>query len=192
MQATNERQERPLEDSPPRRAEPGQDAVASLDPRRNQPPGEAPRRERSGGAGGRKQVYFARKVFLLLGLLIFTLSRRPIPRRLPGATGLRSTLSDAGSQVVLDHLDRRPFSHDAAVLAARCLSDLDYGTAAEAYYHRGVMDGDPFARRPPSSRLRARSRERTPKNRLRFTRRYFASGPTILSRCEGSRPSTTP
>ena len=43
--------------------------------------------------------------------------------------------------MVLDHLDRRPFSHDAAVFAARCLSDLDYGTAAEAYYHRASWTG---------------------------------------------------
>ena len=73
MQSTNKGKERPLEDSLSRGAGTGQDAVASLEPRRNEPPGEAPRRKRSGGASGRRQVRLARKVFLLVGLLIFTL-----------------------------------------------------------------------------------------------------------------------
>jgi tetratricopeptide (TPR) repeat protein len=37
----------------------------------------------------------------------------------------------------LDHLDRRPYSRDAALLAARCLSRLDYSGEAETYYRRG-------------------------------------------------------
>jgi tetratricopeptide (TPR) repeat protein len=36
----------------------------------------------------------------------------------------------------LDHLERRPWSRDAALLAARCLSRLDYAPEAEAYYRR--------------------------------------------------------
>jgi len=142
MQATNERHERPLEESPLRRAKPGQDAVASLDPRRTQPPGEAPRRKRSGGASGWKQVHSASKVFLLSGLLIFTLWRATHSTALAEARRAydRHYLTPA-LRWALDHLDRRPFSHDAAVLAARCLSDLDYGTAAEAYYQRASWTG---------------------------------------------------
>jgi tetratricopeptide (TPR) repeat protein len=36
----------------------------------------------------------------------------------------------------LDHLQRRPWSRDAALLAANCLSRLDYSEEAEAYYRR--------------------------------------------------------
>jgi tetratricopeptide (TPR) repeat protein len=39
-------------------------------------------------------------------------------------------------QHALDHLERRPWSRDAALLAARCLSRLDYADQAEAYYRR--------------------------------------------------------
>ena len=39
-------------------------------------------------------------------------------------------------QHALDHLERRPWSRDAALLAARCLSRLDYAEQAEAYYRR--------------------------------------------------------
>jgi tetratricopeptide (TPR) repeat protein len=34
----------------------------------------------------------------------------------------------------LDHLDRRPWSHEADRIAARCLSRLDFAEAAEPYY----------------------------------------------------------
>jgi tetratricopeptide (TPR) repeat protein len=36
----------------------------------------------------------------------------------------------------LDHLQRRPWSREAALLAARCLSRLDYASQAEVYYRR--------------------------------------------------------
>lgn len=36
----------------------------------------------------------------------------------------------------LDHLERRPWSRDAALLAARCLSRLDFSEQAEPYYRR--------------------------------------------------------
>ena len=39
----------------------------------------------------------------------------------------------------LDHLERMPWSRDAALLAARCLSRLDYPDEAEAYFRRGSM-----------------------------------------------------
>jgi tetratricopeptide (TPR) repeat protein len=39
-------------------------------------------------------------------------------------------------QQALDHLERRPWSRDAALLAALCLSRLDYPDAAEPYYQR--------------------------------------------------------
>ncbi len=44
-------------------------------------------------------------------------------------------------QHALEHLQRRSWSRDAALLAARCLSRLDYADSAEAYYHRaGELD----------------------------------------------------
>jgi tetratricopeptide (TPR) repeat protein len=39
-------------------------------------------------------------------------------------------------QHALDHLVRRPWSGEAALVAARCLSRLDYADAAEPYYKR--------------------------------------------------------
>ena len=36
----------------------------------------------------------------------------------------------------LDHLDRQPWSGEAALIAANCLSRLDYSAVAEAYYRR--------------------------------------------------------
>ena len=38
----------------------------------------------------------------------------------------------------LDHLERRPWSREAALLAARCLSRLDFADAAEPYYKRAA------------------------------------------------------
>ena len=44
-------------------------------------------------------------------------------------------------QLALDHLDRRPWTSEAALYAARCLSRLDYCDAAEPYYRRaGRLD----------------------------------------------------
>jgi len=41
----------------------------------------------------------------------------------------------------LDHLRRRPWSREAALLVARCLSRLDFANAAEPYYQRaGELD----------------------------------------------------
>ncbi len=41
----------------------------------------------------------------------------------------------------LDHLQRRPWSREAALLVARCLSQLDFADAAEPYYKRaGELD----------------------------------------------------
>lgn len=39
-------------------------------------------------------------------------------------------------RLALDHLDRRPWSRPAALLAARCLSRLDFADDAERYYQR--------------------------------------------------------
>lgn len=39
-------------------------------------------------------------------------------------------------RLALDHLDRRPWSRPAALVAARCLSRLDYVDEAEPYYRR--------------------------------------------------------
>ena len=41
-----------------------------------------------------------------------------------------------GLQQALDYLERRPWSRAATLLAARCLSRLDYADQAEAYYRR--------------------------------------------------------
>jgi tetratricopeptide (TPR) repeat protein len=44
-------------------------------------------------------------------------------------------------QRALDHLERRPWSREAALLAARCFSRLDYADAAEPYYQKaGPLD----------------------------------------------------
>jgi tetratricopeptide (TPR) repeat protein len=44
-------------------------------------------------------------------------------------------------QRALDHLERRPWSREAALLAARCLSRLDFAETAERYYRRaGQLD----------------------------------------------------
>jgi tetratricopeptide (TPR) repeat protein len=41
----------------------------------------------------------------------------------------------------LDHLDQRPWSSEAALLTARCLSRLDFADAAEPYYtHAGKLE----------------------------------------------------
>ena len=68
-----------------------------------------------------------------------------------GLTGWNLTRSDALTQAQqlytrgeltsclrfsLDHLQRRPWSREATLLAARCLSRLDFATAAEPYYKR--------------------------------------------------------
>src|SRR5262249_9398351 len=41
-----------------------------------------------------------------------------------------------GLQRALDHLVRQPWSHEAALVAARCLSRLDFADEAEEYYRR--------------------------------------------------------
>jgi tetratricopeptide (TPR) repeat protein len=42
-------------------------------------------------------------------------------------------------QHALNHLERRPWSREAALLAARCLSRLDYADQAEPYFHRAGL-----------------------------------------------------
>ncbi len=47
----------------------------------------------------------------------------------------------AALRAALDHLDRRPWSREAARVAAACLSRLDFAEAAEGYYARaGTLD----------------------------------------------------
>jgi superkiller protein 3 len=41
-----------------------------------------------------------------------------------------------GLERALDHLDRQPWSREAALVAANCLSRLEYSDAAESYYRR--------------------------------------------------------
>jgi tetratricopeptide (TPR) repeat protein len=42
-------------------------------------------------------------------------------------------------RAALDHLDRRPWSREACLIAARCLSKLDFGNEAEPYYRRAKV-----------------------------------------------------
>jgi tetratricopeptide (TPR) repeat protein len=70
----------------------------------------------------------------LTGLTAWNLTRSSAldeARRAYARVDLVSSLQHA-----LDHLERRPWSRDAALLAAHCLSRLDYSDEAEAYYRR--------------------------------------------------------
>lgn len=79
---------------------------------------------------------------LLLGLAALTAWNLTRSHALTEATAAyaRGDLTRA-LQRALDHLDRRPWSRSAALVAARCLSRLDFAEAAEPYYRRaGELD----------------------------------------------------
>jgi tetratricopeptide (TPR) repeat protein len=91
-------------------------------------------------------VVFAVALSGLSGLTAWNLSRsdaleeaRRADQRGDAVSALRGAL---------DHLGRRPWSRDAALLAARCLSRLDYPDDAEPYYRRagGLSPDDLHAR----------------------------------------------
>ena len=76
-------------------------------------------------------------VLLLIGLLGLAAW---IETRSDALAKARLTYSQADLvtclQHALDHLERQPWSREAALLAARCLSRLDYADEAEPYYRR--------------------------------------------------------
>ncbi len=86
------------------------------------------------------------RLFVLLGLLALTawnLTRSDALARAL-AEEPRAIEPSARAQTLrlaLEHLERRPWSRDAARLAGRCLSRLDEPDAAEAYYRRGAPLG---------------------------------------------------
>jgi len=74
---------------------------------------------------------------LLLGLLLLTTWNLTRSAGLPEARRayVRGDLALC-LQHALDHLERQPWSNEAALLAARCLSRLDYAGEAEPYFRR--------------------------------------------------------
>ena len=64
------------------------------------------------------------------------LERDPVRRARGGTAGVRPARRGELPAPARDHLARRPWSRAAALLAARCLSQLDYPDEAEPYYHR--------------------------------------------------------
>jgi tetratricopeptide (TPR) repeat protein len=99
-----------------------------------------------GGPGGERTPRPAPRrrwpAFLIEGLLIAGLLV-PIVRDEIDPPALREAAAAYGRndletalRKALDHLDRRPASRAAALLAARCLSRLDFAEKAEPYYRR--------------------------------------------------------
>jgi tetratricopeptide (TPR) repeat protein len=80
---------------------------------------------------------FLGSLILLTGLLGLTAWNVTRSEALTQARGLyaRADLTTC-LRCSLDHLERRPWSTEAALLAARCLSRLDFADAAEPYYER--------------------------------------------------------
>jgi tetratricopeptide (TPR) repeat protein len=76
-------------------------------------------------------------VFLLVGLSIVTAWNLTRSEAL-GEAQRAYTRGDAEVclQHALDHLERRPWSREAALLVARCLSRMDYTEEAEPYFRR--------------------------------------------------------
>ncbi|QEH35287.1 cellulose synthase subunit BcsC [Aquisphaera giovannonii] len=106
--------------------------------RQPSPPPPLPARGSPGPARGR----LAASLALLAGLLAFTAWVATRSQALEAARGayVRGDLVDA-LRLALDHLDRRPWSREAARLAALSLSRLDFAEAAEPYYRRiGELD----------------------------------------------------
>ena len=87
--------------------------------------------------GSRRWGYKLLSALLLIGLTALTawnLTRSSALEEAQRAYSRADLVSCL--QHALDHLERRPWSHDAALLAANCLSRLDYSVEAEAYYQR--------------------------------------------------------
>jgi tetratricopeptide (TPR) repeat protein len=74
---------------------------------------------------------------VLIGLSILSAWNLSRSNALPEARGAYTRGDLAASlEHALDHLGRQPWSQEAALLAARCLSRLDYAEHAEPYYRR--------------------------------------------------------
>ena len=146
---------------------------------RQGPRGVAIRRQACGS-----RCYFASKVFLLSGLLVFTLWCATDSTALAEERrAYSSALSDAGAQAGARPPRSPPFQSRRGGPRRPLSQRSGLRNGRGSVLSSSVLDGDPLARRPPSSRcIRARSRRNAgAKNRSRFTRRYFASGPTMLS-----------
>ena len=84
-------------------------------------------------------------------------------------------------RLALDHLGRRPWSREAARIAARNLSRLDYADEAEPYYRRcGELSPDDLHIRAYGL-VRTNQRERA----IAAYEEILAGGPTTSSRCGG-------
>ena len=83
----------------------------------------------------RRMRIFLGSLILLTGLLALTIWNVTRSEALEQARQAyaRSELTTC-LRYSLDHLERRPWSREAALLAARCLSQLDFADAAEPYY----------------------------------------------------------
>ena len=82
------------------------------------------------------------KAILLVGLLALTVAEATRSDHLEEARRAYERRDlDRSLCRSLDHLQYHPFSHQASVLAARCLSDLVYPDAAEPYYRRTRWSG---------------------------------------------------
>ena len=76
-------------------------------------------------------------VSILIGLLLVTAWNLTRSDALEEARRAYARVDLVGClQHALDHLERQPWSREAALLAARCLSRLDYADQAEPYFHR--------------------------------------------------------
>ena len=102
----------------------------------------SPVEEGRGGAIRRRGRTRSGKVVLLLGLILAGLSAFTAWNLTRSEALDEARRADARGNLVvslhasLDHLGRRPWSREAALLAARCLSRLDYPDDAEPYYRR--------------------------------------------------------
>ncbi len=104
-------------------------------------------------SGFRPMSFFPRGLFsyrlaVLLGLLILTawnVTRSNAFNEAEQAYQRATSPPDLANvlRLALAHLDRRPWSREAALLAARCLSRLDFPDGAEPYYQRaGLLSRD--------------------------------------------------
>src|SRR5262245_49429032 len=84
-----------------------------------------------------RSASFPAALALLLGLLALTAWNVTRSKSLTEAERAYARVDLVGClERSLDHLERRPWSRDAALLAARCLSRLDHADEAEPYYRR--------------------------------------------------------
>ncbi len=88
----------------------------------------------SRGAGAGRLVLGSALLLALAAGTYWNATRSPALSRAVAAES-KSQFADA-LQAALEHLDSRPWSRDAARIAARCLSRLDFVDQAEPYYRK--------------------------------------------------------